>query len=225
MLAGLGRSKHSRTDVSSRWYARLGATSGLTRVVMWPTSQKSKVRHCRSTSIALASNWSDPKLRVLLSECGYPTQILGVRMGFPSMGMFATADLYKVLGDTFTYGEAEQAGVGDRRLYILRDRGEIIALGGGVCRCPLADRDLVEIAERAPLATPCLATALARHGPIDIAIPRGANRPVMRSPCRLHQLDARSLDWVTWTWRSGHTILAGCTRPSGLYRRGPTAPP
>jgi len=66
-------------------------------------------------------------------------------------------DLRKELGDTFTYGEAKQAGVGDRRLYALRDSGEIISLGGGVYHwadAPPADSDLIEIAERVPHATP-----------------------------------------------------------------------
>src|SRR5260370_744817 len=65
-------------------------------------------------------------------------------------------DLRGLLGDTFRYGEAKKAGVGDKRLYRLRDTGEIIELGGGVYRwadAPPADDDLVEIAERVPRAT------------------------------------------------------------------------
>ena len=68
-------------------------------------------------------------------------------------------DLREQLGDTFTYGEAKQAGVGDRRLYASRDSGEIISLGGGVYRwadAPPADSDLIEIAERVPHAMLCL---------------------------------------------------------------------
>lgn len=80
----------------------------------------------------------------------------------------------------------------DRRLYGLRDAGQILALGGGVYRwadAPPADDDLVEIAERVPRATLCLETALARHGlidaipaAIDIAVPRGSTRPALRAP-------------------------------------------
>ena len=44
------------------------------------------------------------------------------------------SDLREQLGDTFTYGEAKRAGLGDRRLYRLRDKGEIFGLGGGVYR-------------------------------------------------------------------------------------------
>ena len=71
--------------------------------------------------------------------------------------------------------------MGDNRIYGLRDRGDIIALGGGVYRwsdAPPADLDLIEISERVPMATICLESALARHhlidsipSAIDIAIP------------------------------------------------------
>lgn len=81
------------------------------------------------------------------------------------MRMIRGSGLREQLGDTFTYGEAKQAGVGDRWLYALRDCGEVPALGGGVYRwadAPPADSDLVEIAERVPHATLCLEIALAR---------------------------------------------------------------
>ncbi len=130
-------------------------------------------------------------------------------------------DLREQLGDTFTYGEAKQAGVGDRRLYALRDSGEIIALGGGVYRwadAPLADSDLIEIAERVPHATLCLETALARHGlidaipvAIDIAIPRGSTRPVLHAPSRIHQFAPRTFDL------GREELEVGARRPLGLY--------
>ncbi len=129
--------------------------------------------------------------------------------------------LREQLGDTFNYGEAKKAGVGDRRLYALRDSGEILALGGGVYRwadAPPADSDLVEIAERVPHATLCLETALARHGllddipaAIDIAIPRGSARPSLKAPTRIHQFDPR-------TFGLGRNELeVGARRPLGLY--------
>ena len=93
----------------------------------------------------------------------------------------ADGDLRDILGDTFSYGDARKAGVSDKRLYRLRDRGDIVALGGGVYRwaeAPPADDDLIEIAERVPQATLCLETALARHGLIDAIPPRSM------SPCR-----------------------------------------
>lgn len=130
-------------------------------------------------------------------------------------------DLREQLGDTFTYGEAKQAGVGDRRLYALRDSGEIVSLGGGVYRwadAPPADSDLIEIAERVPHATLCLETALARHGvidaipaAIDVAIPRGSTRPVLQAPSRIHQFDRRTFDL------GREELEVGARRPLGLY--------
>ena len=132
-----------------------------------------------------------------------------------------TSGLRDQLGDTFTYGEAKEAGVGDRRLYALRDSGEIISLGGGVYRwadAPPADSDLIEIAERVPHATLCLETALARHGlidaipaAIDIAIPRGSTRPALQAPSRIHQFDPRTFDL------GREELHVGARRPIGLY--------
>jgi predicted transcriptional regulator of viral defense system len=106
------------------------------------------------------------------------------------------AELRARVGDTFTSGQARQAGIGDMLIYRLRDAGDIIALGGGVYRwadAPPVDHDLIEIAERVPTATICLESALARHhlidsipAAIDIAIPRGSTRPKLRAPVRLH---------------------------------------
>jgi hypothetical protein len=130
-------------------------------------------------------------------------------------------DLREILGDTFSYGDARKAGVGDKHLYRLRDRGDIVALGGGVYRwaeAPPADDDLIEIAERVPQATLCLETALARHGlidaipaAIDVAVPRGSTRPTLRAPVRLHQFDRR-------TFELGRGLLdVGGRQPLGLY--------
>lgn len=131
------------------------------------------------------------------------------------------ADLRNTLGDTFAYREAKKAGISNTRLYRLRDAGKIIALGGGIYRwadAVPADDDLVEISERAPMATLCLETALARHGlidaipaAIDIALPRGSARPTLRAPVRLHQFDQK-------TFALGRELLdVGARRPVGLY--------
>lgn len=113
-------------------------------------------------------------------------------------------DPRELLDDTFSYREAREAGLSDTRIYGLRDTGAILALGGGVYRwadAPPADLDLIEIAERVPHAMLCLVTALARHelidaipAAIDVAIPRGMTRPVLKAPCRLHQFDPRTFD-------------------------------
>ncbi len=126
-----------------------------------------------------------------------------------------------LLGDTFRYREAREAGLSDGRIYRLRDAGAIVAVGGGVYRwadAPVADLDLIEIAERVPRATLCLETALARHGlidsipvAIDIAIPRGNTRPALKAPCRLHQFDRQSFDL------GRETLDVGARTPIGVY--------
>lgn len=109
------------------------------------------------------------------------------------------------LGMTFTYTEARRAGVSDRRLYAWRDAGVIEAVGRGLYRRSDAgepvDLDLVEIAHRAPEATLCLGTALARHGlsdlispVIDVAVPRGRRRPVVAAPVAWHRFDADTFE-------------------------------
>ncbi len=126
-----------------------------------------------------------------------------------------------LLGDTFKYRDARKSGLSDSRLYRMRDTGKILALGGGVYRwadAEPADLDLIEIAERAPLATLCLETALARHAltdaipaAIDIAIPRGSTRPALKAPCRIHQFDPRTFDV------GRETIDVGARAPLGVY--------
>ncbi len=126
-----------------------------------------------------------------------------------------------LLGDTFRYREAREAGLSDGRIYRLRDAGAIVAVGGGVYRwadAPVADLDLIEIAERVPRATLCLETALARHGlidsipvAVDIAIPRGNTRPVLKAPRRLHQFDRQTFDL------GRETLDVGARTPIGIY--------
>ncbi len=142
-------------------------------------------------------------------------------MAMSIISSMSAADPRQLLGDTFRYGQARQAGLSDARLYRLRDTGAILSLGGGVYRwgdAPPADIDLIEIAERTPRATLCLETALARHGlidsipaAIDIAIPRGNTRPVLKAPSRLHQFDPR-------TFELGRAELdIGARTPIGIY--------
>jgi hypothetical protein len=106
---------------------------------------------------------------------------------------------------TFSYTEARAGGLSDRRLYALRDAGVIEQLGRGLFRradsAGEADPDLLEIAHRAPRATLCLTTALARHGlsdtipaRIDVALPRGQRRPRTQAPVMWHAFAPDTFD-------------------------------
>lgn len=101
------------------------------------------------------------------------------------------------LPDVFSYAQAREAGLSQRRIYWLRDHGLIDPLARGTYRRVEAswdvDPDLVEIAVRAPEATICLTSALARHDltdqipqTIDIALPRGRRRPATAAPVAWH---------------------------------------
>lgn len=100
---------------------------------------------------------------------------------------------------TFTYADARRAGLTKHRLYALRDHGVVEPLARGLYRrvdAPAADLGLIAIAAKAPLATICLATALARHGlsdaipaATDIALPRGARHPTVETPVQWHWFD------------------------------------
>nr|WP_172875747.1 type IV toxin-antitoxin system AbiEi family antitoxin domain-containing protein [Micromonospora inositola] len=108
------------------------------------------------------------------------------------------------LPSTFTYSQAMAAGVSRWRLYRLRDQGAIDLVGRGLYRrheAEAVDIDLIEIARRAPLATLCLATALARHGltdeipsRIDVALPRGQHRPATIAPVVWHWFDPTTFE-------------------------------
>lgn len=108
------------------------------------------------------------------------------------------------LPDTFTAARARTSGLSRRRLYTLRDHGLIEPLARGLYRrrdAPAADLDLIAAARKAPLATLCLATALARHGLTDaiptandIAIPRGTRRPAIHAPIQWHSFDQETFE-------------------------------
>jgi hypothetical protein len=107
---------------------------------------------------------------------------------------------FAALPPIFSYSQAREAGLSQRRIYWLRDHGLIEPLAQGTYRrsdIPIGgDPDLIEIAARAPLATLCLTSALARHdltdaipSKIDIALPRGTRRPPTAAPVRWHLFD------------------------------------
>lgn len=100
---------------------------------------------------------------------------------------------------TFTHANALAAGLSDRVLRALVDEGILVRLGRGVYRradAPPADEELLEIALRAPAATLCLVTALARHDltdqipdRIDLALPRSQRPPRVSAHARWHRFD------------------------------------
>ena len=121
-----------------------------------------------------------------------------------SVGPVTESDL-AMLPAVFSYVEARGAGLSDRRLYALRDAGVIEQLGRGLYRRPdvsgNADPDLLEIAHRAPEATLCLTTALARHelsdanpASIDVALPRGHRYPRTEAPVTWHSFAPDTFD-------------------------------
>lgn len=123
----------------------------------------------------------------------------------------------------FSYGQAREAGLSQRRIYWLRDRGLIESLARGTYRradgTMTADPDLIEIAMRAPRATICLASALARHdltdaipSKIEIALPRRTRRPPTAAPVRWHAFDPVNFDIGRDT-----LPLTGSTYRIGLY--------
>lgn len=104
------------------------------------------------------------------------------------------------LPSVFSFRMATEAGVAKSTLYRLRDEGFIEVIGRGRFRIAGADLpvdlEFHEIAQRAPQATICLASALSSHdltdqipAAIDIAIPRGRRHPVTEAPVAWHSFD------------------------------------
>jgi hypothetical protein len=128
-------------------------------------------------------------------------------------------ELLAGLPDTFRYSDALDL-ISERQLRRLIGDGEIVALARGLyCKAEwIGDEDLIEIAAKAPRATICLRSALARHELIDdipaehdIAIPRGSWTPELAAPVRWRHFD-------TETFEIGRaTIDAGGDQRIGLY--------
>jgi predicted transcriptional regulator of viral defense system len=122
---------------------------------------------------------------------------------------------------TFTYSQALSAGLTKSALYRLRNDQLVQPLARGLYRradSTLADLTLAAVAARAPKATICLVTALARHdltdeipSAYDLALPRGARRPAVTGPLRWHSFDRNTFD----VGRVPITIDGG--RAIGLY--------
>ncbi|HUZ55183.1 MAG TPA: type IV toxin-antitoxin system AbiEi family antitoxin domain-containing protein [Streptosporangiaceae bacterium] len=131
----------------------------------------------------------------------------------------ASDELLASLPDTFRYSEALDH-VSERQLRRLIDDGDIIAVSRGLYRKSdwLGDEDLIEIAAKAPLATLCLRSALARHdliddipAEIDIAVPRGSWTPETTAPVRWRH-------FAPDTFEIGReTLDIGAGRTMGMY--------
>ncbi len=108
----------------------------------------------------------------------------------------------KTLPLAFTYAQARALGLSKRALYRMCNEGRIERLSHGLYSqrdVKNVDLDLIEIAMRAPAATLCLTTALARHGlsdeitaALDIAIPRTARPHPTRAPVTWHRFDTET---------------------------------
>jgi hypothetical protein len=106
---------------------------------------------------------------------------------------------------TFSFAEARGAGLTKHAIYRMRDAGYLQALGAGLYRRIEAeqtvDLDLIMVARRAPRATLCLTSALARHElsdaiptSVDIALPRGVRAPRLDLPISWHFFDPQTFD-------------------------------
>ncbi|MFA7267020.1 MAG: type IV toxin-antitoxin system AbiEi family antitoxin domain-containing protein [Candidatus Nanopelagicales bacterium] len=127
----------------------------------------------------------------------------------------------KQLPETFTLADARKSGIAPTTLYRLRDAGEVTTIARGLYRKTdkPADLDLLEIAIRAPLATICLTSALARYGltdaipsAIDIAIPRGTRAPATATAAAWHLFDPD-----TFTIGRSTIQVEGALERIGLY--------
>ncbi len=107
------------------------------------------------------------------------------------------------LPSIFTHADASALGISDRRLAEMRSAGEIDRLARGIYLKPEIDidHDLAEIAIRAPRATLCLTTALARHNltddipsSINVALPREQRHPRTAVPVMWHRFDSDMFD-------------------------------
>ncbi len=107
------------------------------------------------------------------------------------------------LPDIFTHADASALGISDRRLAEMRRTGDINRLARGIYLKPGIDidYDLAEIALRAPRATLCLTSALARHSltddippSINVALPRNQRHPRTAVPVTWHRFDTETFD-------------------------------
>lgn len=122
----------------------------------------------------------------------------------------AGPEALEFLRPAFRQRDGLRLGLSRRDLDRLRGEGSIELLSRGLyyrVDAPPSDLDLLEIAARAPEATICLRSALARHdliddipSEIDAALPRGRRHPKTAAPARWHSFDPPTFeigrDWL-----------------------------
>lgn len=102
-------------------------------------------------------------------------------------------NLLEQLPATFRFREAHERGVDSRRLRNWRDTGRVELLARGLYQKTDAsvpvDEDLLVVTHKIPQAVLCLVSALQFHGlgtqvphKVQIALPRGAWKPVLGNP-------------------------------------------
>ncbi|BAS14206.1 conserved hypothetical protein [Arthrobacter sp. Hiyo8] len=104
----------------------------------------------------------------------------------------------------FSIADATEHGVSHSSLYRMRNAGLVERIGSGLYIAGTgieAEIDLLEASRKAPLATICLTSALARHGlideipsSIDLALPRGKTPPQLSAPVTWHIFDKATFD-------------------------------
>jgi predicted transcriptional regulator of viral defense system len=127
------------------------------------------------------------------------------------------------LPTTFTYAQARAAGLSKHAFYRLRNEKRIELLSRGIYRRTdreVGDLELLEIAQRAPEATLCLTTALAKHGlsdeipqVIDVALPRGTRKPTTAAPTAWHYFDRATFELGRSTLRLEGGVTLGIYSP------------
>jgi predicted transcriptional regulator of viral defense system len=124
------------------------------------------------------------------------------------------------LPSIFARADASRHGITDRALRTLLAQGAVELLSRGVYRrtdVETAEIEYAEIAVRAPMATICLTTALARHDltdmiphTIDVALPQGTWLPRVSAPVTWHKFARASFE-------IGRSTLAIDGHRIGLY--------
>lgn len=104
----------------------------------------------------------------------------------------------------FTFSQARDAGLSKHALYTLLNANLLEHLGRGLYARTdnePQDPDLAAVALRAPRATLCLRSALARHGlsddiprRLDLALPLGRRPPALDIPINWHRFHAATFD-------------------------------